>query len=52
MTLKEAFDKVVYVMRTMENGEIHLLVRKGEIKYVNRLEEVLYKEPPENSGKI
>ena len=48
MTLKEAFDKVVFVMQTMENGEIHLLIRKGEIKYVNRLEEVLYRESPDS----
>ena len=52
MTLKEAFEKVVFVLQTMENGEIHLLVRKGEIKYVNRLEEVMYRDPPENGGKI
>ena len=44
MTLKDAFEKVVFVLKTMENGEIHLLVRKGEIKYVNRLEEVLTRD--------
>ena len=46
MTLKQAFEIVVYIMRTMKNGEIRLLVRDGKIKYVNRLEEVFYRDIP------
>ena len=46
MTLKQAFEIVVYIMTTMKNGEIRLLVRDGRIKYVNRLEEVFYRDIP------
>ena len=48
MTIKQAFEIVYYIMRTMKNGEIRLLVRDGKIKYVNKVEEVFYRDlPPE-----
>ena len=46
MTLKDAFEIAAYILRTMQNGEIRLLVRDGRIKYVNRLEEVFYRDLP------
>ena len=46
MTLKQAFEIVVYIMQTMKNGEIRLLIRDGKVKYVNRLEEVFHRDLP------
>ena len=46
MTIKQAFEIVVFIMRTMKNGEIRLLVRDGKIKYVNKVEEVFYRDLP------
>ena len=40
MTLKEAFELVARILVTMETGEIILFVKNGEIKHVNRKEEV------------
>ena len=40
MTIKQAFELVYYILQTMENGEIRLFVKKGEITHVNRTEEV------------
>lgn len=51
MTLKQVFEIVVYIMQSMKNGEIRLLVRDGKVKYVNRLEEVFYRDLPP-SGKF
>ena len=49
MTLKQAFEVAYFIMKTMKNGEIRLLVRNGEIKYVNRVEEVFWKDIPPTS---
>ena len=46
MTLKQAFEIAFYIMQTMKNGEIRLLVRDGKVKYVNKVEEVFYKDIP------
>ena len=46
MTIKQAFEVVYHIMREMKNGEIRLLVRNGEIKYVNKVEEVFWKDIP------
>lgn len=40
MTLKQAFELVCIILQTMKNGEIRLFVKNGEIKHVNRTEEV------------
>ena len=40
MTLKDAFELVAHVLATMDNGEIILFVKNGEIRHVNRKEEV------------
>lgn len=54
MTLAEAFKRVCSILKTLSNGEIHLVVRKGEIKYVNVLQEYLPREAEddEKRGKI
>ena len=46
MTLKQAFEIAAFILRTMKNGEIRLLVRDGKIKYVNKVEEVFYRDLP------
>ncbi len=46
MTLKEAFQIVAFIMKTMKNGEIRLLVRDGAVKYVNKVEEVFFRDLP------
>lgn len=47
MTLQQAFELVYHIIKTMPNGEIRLFVKNGEIKHVNRTEEVfLTKENP------
>ena len=40
MTIKQAFELVYHILQTMDNGEIRLFVKKGEITHVNRTEEV------------
>lgn len=48
MNIKQAFEIVAFILQTMRNGEIRLLVRDGKIKYVNKVEEVFYRDlPPE-----
>lgn len=44
MTLIEAWNRIMEVLRTMLNGEIRLIVRDGQIKYVNYLKEYI---PPD-----
>ncbi|MBQ6508062.1 MAG: hypothetical protein IJI07_01190 [Flexilinea sp.] len=46
MTLKQAFEVAAYILLTMKNGEIRLLVRDNQIKYVNKLEEVRWMDLP------
>lgn len=46
MTLRQAFEIVVQILGTMRDGEIRLFVKHGEIKHVNRTEEVF----PEHDG--
>ena len=46
MTLKQAFEIAHFILLTMKNGEIRLLVRDGQVKYVNKVEEVFYKDLP------
>ena len=46
MTVKQAFEIVVYILVSMKNGEIRLLVRNGEVKYVNKVEEVFHCDIP------
>lgn len=40
MTLKQTFDIIVEILKTMQNGEIRLFIKNREIKHVNRTEEV------------
>ena len=40
MTLRQAFELVVEILKTMENGEIRLFVKNGEIRHINKTEEV------------
>ena len=48
MNIKQAFEIVAFILLTMRNGEIRLLVRDGKIKYVNKVEEVFHRDlPPE-----
>ena len=49
MTLKQVFEIVVFILKTMKNGEIRLLVRDGKVKYVNKVEEVFHKDLPPSS---
>lgn len=44
MTLHQAFEIVVEILKTMRNGEIRLFIKNGEIKHVNRTEEVFPKK--------
>ncbi len=44
MTLRQAFEIVAAILTTMENGEIMLFIKNGEIRHVNKTEEVF---PPE-----
>lgn len=44
MTLKQAFEVVVYILKTMRHGEIRLFVKNGEITHVNRTEEVYHRD--------
>ena len=44
MSLKQAFELVAGILATMKNGEIRLFIKNGEIRHVNRTEEVF---PPE-----
>lgn len=48
MTLHDAFSRIVEILKTMQNGEIHLVIRKGEVKHVNVLQEYVpeYDEKP------
>ena len=49
MTLKQAFEIANFILQSMKNGEIRLLVRDGKVKYVNKVEEVFYRDlPPAN----
>lgn len=50
MTLKQTFDIIAQILKTMQNGEIRLFVKNGEIKHVNRTEEVFL--PKENLTKF
>ena len=47
MTLSDAFSKIVEILKTTQNGEIRLIIRKGEVKHVNVLREYV----PENDEK-
>ncbi len=40
MTFEEAWKLVMYILRTMEHGEIRLFVKNGKITHVNRTDEV------------
>lgn len=40
MTLRQAFELVAAILTTMKNGEIRLFIKNGEIKHINRTEEV------------
>lgn len=44
MTLKQVFELIVEVLKTMQHGEIRLFVKNGKITHVNRTEEVFYKD--------
>ena len=44
MTIKQAFEVVVYILSTMKHGEIRLFVKNGEITHVNRTEEVYHRD--------
>ena len=44
MTLREAFEVVVYILKTMRHGEIRLFVKNGQITHVNRTEEVYHRD--------
>ena len=39
MTIAKAINDIREIMRWMKEGEIHLLIRKGEIKYIDILHE-------------
>ena len=39
MTLKQAIDLIIEILKTMNHGEIRIIVRGGEIKHVNCLQE-------------
>ena len=40
MTFDEAWKLILYILRTMEHGEIRLYVKGGKITHINRTEEV------------
>lgn len=40
MTLRQAFELVAEILTNMKNGEIRLFIKNGEIKHVNKTEEV------------
>ncbi len=40
MTLRQAFELVAEILTNMKNGEIRLFIKNGQIKHVNRTEEV------------
>ena len=46
----EAILRTQEKLRQMKNGEIRLIVRNGEIKYINVLEEYI-PDPPGDRGK-
>lgn len=47
MTEVEMQAKISWKLKTMKDGEIRIIVRNGEIKHVNALEEI--KEPRHSS---
>ena len=40
MTEAEMQEKISTKLKTMKDGEIRIIIRKGEIKHVNALEEI------------
>lgn len=40
MTLRQAFELVAEILTNMKNGEIRLFIKNGQIKHVNKTEEV------------
>jgi len=46
VTLRQAFELVTAILDTMKNGEIRLFIKNGEIKHVNRTEEVFPPKKP------
>lgn len=44
MTLKQVFEMIVDILKTMEHGEIRLFVKNRKITHVNRTDEVFYKD--------
>lgn len=40
MTLKQAFVLIADILTTMRNGEIRLFIKNGEVKHINKTEEV------------
>lgn len=47
MTETEMQLRISMKLRTMKDGEIRIIIRNGEIKHVNALEEI--KDPPRSS---
>lgn len=50
MTETEMYHRIGKKLQRMKNGEIRLIVRNGEVKYVNVLEEYV-PDPPQDRGK-
>ena len=44
MSFEEAWKVVMYILRTMEHGEIRLFVKNGKVTHVNRTDEVFPKD--------
>lgn len=42
MRIEQAVELILGILKTMYNGEIHLIIRKGEVKYINTLEPVKF----------
>ena len=45
MTLRQAFELIAEILTTMKTGEIRLFIKNGEIKHVNKTEEIF---PPKS----
>lgn len=44
MKLTEAFEVIREILRTLRDGQIILCVRGGQIKHINKTEEVFYQD--------